>query len=197
MAITTPAIPNNFTATAEIKIKQGVAGSELRYNDSTTAEAGTNINGLTTNWQTLMVTISNDNDTFTRTIYLGDTQLAQDYTSTFPVLWCTTKDNAGQSIYFDDLTIKTTENEQPEQPDEIKLSYDNGKAVITGMTEVEDGTKLIEAVYTDDILTGIKLHDVTDAAQPIKLEYSPADGTLRLMLWAGMKPLLPAIIAEN
>lgn len=194
MAVMTPTIPNNFTATAEVKVKQGAAGSELRYNDSTTADAGTNINGLTTDWQTLKVTISNDNDTFTRTIYLGDTQLAQDYTSTFPVLWCTTKDNAGQSIYFDDLTIKTTETEQP---DEIKLSYDNGNAVITGLTSVENDTKLIEAVYTNGRVTGVKLHDITDATQPIELTYSPSDGTLRLMLWAGMKPLLPAIIAEN
>ena len=64
------------------------------------------------------------------------------------------------------------------------------------MTDVEDETRLIEAVYNNGMLKGVKLHDVTDATQPIELTYKPTDGKLRLMLWAGMKPILPAIIAE-
>ncbi len=196
MAIVTPVIPNGYTATAEIQVKQGKAGSELRYNDSTTAEAGTAITGLTTDWQMFKVTISNDNDTYTRTIYLGDNQIATDFIGTFPVLWGTTSNSTGQSIYFDDLSIKTTKNEEPVEPDKITLSYDNGYAIITGMTDVEGETRLIEAVYNNGMLKGVKLHDVTDATQPIELTYKPTDGKLRLMLWAGMKPILPAIIAE-
>ncbi|MBQ9598672.1 MAG: AbfB domain-containing protein, partial [Clostridia bacterium] len=111
MAINTPAIPNGYTVTAEIKVKQGVSGSELRFNDSTSSEAGTAISGLSTDWQTFKVTIKNDEDVYTRTIMLGDNVLATDYIDTFPVLWGTTANNSGQSIYFDNLTIKTTANE--------------------------------------------------------------------------------------
>ncbi|MBQ6530285.1 MAG: AbfB domain-containing protein, partial [Clostridia bacterium] len=112
MAINTPAIPSGYTVTAEIKVKQGVSGSVLRFNDSTTSEAGTTINGLSnTEWKTFKVAITNNEDTYTRTIMLGDTVLATDYVDTFPVLWGTTDNKTGQSIYFDDLTIKTTANE--------------------------------------------------------------------------------------
>ena len=107
MAIYTPVIPDGYTVTAEIKVKQGAAGSVLRYNDSTSAEAGSEIAGLSTDWQTFKVTISNEGDTYTRTIRLGDTVLATDFVNTFPVLWGTTDNKTGQSIYFDDLTIKT------------------------------------------------------------------------------------------
>ena len=108
MAIYTPVIPDGHTVTAELKVKQGKSGSVLRYNDSTTDEAGTNISALSESWQTFRVTITNDSDTYTRTIYLGDTVLATDFISTFPVLWGTTENKTGQSIYFDELTIKTT-----------------------------------------------------------------------------------------
>ena len=85
-------------------------------------QAGTNISGLTTDWQTLSVSITNDNDTYSRVIRLGDNEIGSDYISTFPVLWGTTSNSTGQSIYFDDLSIKTTKNEEPVEPDKITLS---------------------------------------------------------------------------
>ncbi|MBQ3461979.1 MAG: hypothetical protein IJH36_02530, partial [Clostridia bacterium] len=111
MAMNPPAIPSGYTVTAEIKVKQGVSGSVLRFNDSTSNETGTAIDGISTEWQTFKVTIANNEDVYTRTIMLGDNVLATDYIDTFPVLWGTTDNKTGQSIYFDDLTIKTTANE--------------------------------------------------------------------------------------
>ncbi|MGN1115253.1 MAG: family 43 glycosylhydrolase, partial [Candidatus Ornithomonoglobus sp.] len=108
MSINTPVIPNGYTVTAEIKVKQGTAGSVLRYNDSTSDDNGAEISGLSTEWQTLKIEITNDNDTYKRKISLGDRIIAQDFVDSFPVLWGTTDNKTGQSIYFDDLTIKTT-----------------------------------------------------------------------------------------
>ncbi|MCH5212183.1 MAG: family 43 glycosylhydrolase [Oscillospiraceae bacterium] len=118
MQIYTPAIPNGYTVTASIMVKQGTASSVLRYNDSTSSDAGTQINGLTTEYQELKVTITNDNDTYTRTITLGGNEIAKDYVNVFPVLWGTTDNNSGQSIYFDDLSITTTDDSgnTPEPP---------------------------------------------------------------------------------
>lgn len=111
MQIYTPAIPNGYTVTAQIKVKQGKDGSVLRYNDSTSSENGTNISGLSTSWQTLEISIKNEGDYYARTIKLGDNAIASDYTGTFPVLWGTTENSKGESIYFDDLTIKTTDKD--------------------------------------------------------------------------------------
>ena len=91
MKINTPAIPNGYTVTAQLQVKGGTASSILRYNDSTSSETGTEISGLTTSWQTLTVTITNDNDTYNRTIKLGDNVIAEDYIDSFPVLWGTTE----------------------------------------------------------------------------------------------------------
>lgn len=109
LAINTPAIPNGCTVTAEIQVKQGKEGSVLRYNDSISDEAGTDISGLTTDWQTLKITITNDNDTCRRRIFLGDKQINgdKDFTGSFPVLWGTTENKTGQSIWFDNLSITT------------------------------------------------------------------------------------------
>ncbi len=109
--ITTPVIPDGDTVTARIWVKQGKAGSVLRYNDSTSAEAGTELTGLTTEYQELVITIKNDGDVCTRTMTLGGNEIFTDYVDTFPVFWGTTENKTGQSIYFDDLTIKTTDAE--------------------------------------------------------------------------------------
>ncbi len=107
MQINTPSIPDGYTVTASIRVKQGKDGSILRYNDSTSSETGTQINGLSTSWQTLTITISNKEELYTRTIKLGDTVIATDYVDAFPVFWGTTTDSTYTSIYFDNLSITT------------------------------------------------------------------------------------------
>lgn len=153
MEITTPAIPNGYTARAELWVKQGKDGSELRYNDSISSETGTNIPGLSTDWQKLTIAITNDNDSFTRTISLGDTVVGSDFFATFPVLWGTTENKTGQSIYFDDLSITTVDAEGGSPvvtlPDpSARFGFDgtltdaigNGVGTLTGSTALADAT---------------------------------------------------------
>ena len=161
MKINTPAIPNGYTVTAQLQVKGGTASSILRYNDSTSSETGTEISGLTTSWQTLTVTITNDNDTYNRTIKLGDNVIAEDYIDSFPVLWGTTANNSGQSVYFDDLTIKTTtaSGEKPvitapepvakfEFEDNLTDSLSDGIGTLTGATATAAATAT-EATYVE------------------------------------------------
>ncbi|MGN0162771.1 MAG: family 43 glycosylhydrolase [Candidatus Ornithomonoglobus sp.] len=161
MAINTPVIPNGYTVTAEIQVKQGVSGSVLRYNDSTSDEAGTEITGLSTEWQTLKIAITNDNDTYKRTISLGDSIIATDFVDAFPVLWGTTVNSTGQSICFDDLSIKTTTASGeapvitvPEPAAEYKFDgtlddeLSDGTAEFTGSTASAEAA-VTEAVFND------------------------------------------------
>lgn len=111
MRINTPAIPDGYSVTAEIKVKQGVSGSVLRYNDSPSNETGTEISGISTSWSTLKISITNDNYTYSRIIKLNEQKIAEDNVSTFPILWGTTLNSTGQSILFDDLTVKATKNQ--------------------------------------------------------------------------------------
>ena len=215
MELKTPTIPNGYTAIAEVWVKQGKDGSVLRFNDSISTEAGTDIPGLSTDWQLLRISVKNDNYDYERTIEFNGNVISTDFFTTFPILWGTTENKTGQSIYFDDLTIKTTANEQtteaptstpeaspvPAQPtsapvDSITLSYKDNTAVITGLSDVPEDTKLIEAQYKDGKLTGVKLHTITDASAPVELSFTPEDGTLRLMLWSGIEPLTNAVTAK-
>ncbi len=111
LELITPTIPNGYTATAEIWVKQGSSGSILRYNDSISNEAGTIIDGLSGDWQPLRISVKNDNDNYERTVTLNGTAILTDHFTGFPILWGTTENKTGQSIYFDDLSITTTKND--------------------------------------------------------------------------------------
>ena len=152
LAINTPSIPYDCTVTASIMVKQGVAGSVLRYNDSTSDETGTDISGVTTDWKEFKVSITNDNDTFRRTIMFDGTVIAQDYADTFPVLWGTTENNVGQSIYFDDLSVKTTDasGETPDIPD---VTLPDPAAYYTFDETLEDSVSGESATLTGSIVT--------------------------------------------
>ena len=155
MQITTPAIPDGYTVTATLKIKLGTDGSVLRYNDSASSDAGTNISGLSSSaWSELKVTITNNSDTFERKIYVNDNLIGSDYVDTMPVLWGTTDNNSGQSVLFDNLSIvtKTASGEAPvitvPEPDIVydfngdvsSLKLTDSKAnVIAGDVPVNDG----------------------------------------------------------
>ncbi len=152
LAINTPSIPYDCTVTASIMVKQGVAGSVLRYNDSTSDETGTDISGVTTDWKEFKVSITNDNDTFKRTIMFDGTVIAQDYADTFPVLWGTTENNVGQSIYFDDLSVKTTDasGETPEIPE---VTLPDPAAYYTFDETLEDSVSGQSATLTGSLIT--------------------------------------------
>ncbi|MBQ7573080.1 MAG: family 43 glycosylhydrolase [Clostridia bacterium] len=116
LQFTTPTIPDGHTVTASVKVKLGTASSVLRYNDSTTSETGTNISGLSnTAWTELKVTITNNADTYQRTMYVGGNEIFTDYIGQMPVLWGTVDNKSGQSVLFDDLSIvtKTQSGETP------------------------------------------------------------------------------------
>ncbi len=156
--INTPVIPDGDTVTARIWVKQGTAGSVLRYNDSTSDEAGTEITGLTTEYQELVITIKNDGDVCTRTMTLGGNTIFTDYVDTFPVFWGTTENSKSQSIYFDDLTIKTTDAEgnTPTLPD-VELPEPTSKFEfednLTDSVTNADGTTVAEKITTGTATT--------------------------------------------
>ncbi|MGM9938042.1 MAG: family 43 glycosylhydrolase, partial [Candidatus Ornithomonoglobus sp.] len=189
MAINTPAIPNGYTVTAEIQVKQGTAGSVLRYNDSTSDETGTAIEGLSTEWQTLKIAITNDNDTYKRTISLGDSIIATDFVDSFPVLWGTIDNKTGQSICFDDLSIKTTTSSGeapvitvPEPAAEYKFDgtlddeLSDNTAIITGSTILNEAT-VSEAAYFDVDESGNKaVYFNDDKAYGLEIPTVPSGG---------------------
>jgi hypothetical protein len=107
--ITTPAIPNGYTVTGTFDVKLGSDAAELFYNDSTGTQAETALTGVSsTEWSTVKVTITNDNDTYTRTIYVNDAELTTDYVDQFPVFWGTASNKTGYKVYFDNFAVKTT-----------------------------------------------------------------------------------------
>ncbi|MGN0182093.1 MAG: family 43 glycosylhydrolase [Candidatus Ornithomonoglobus sp.] len=189
MAINTPVIPNGYTVTAEIQVKQGVSGSVLRYNDSTSDETGTEITGLSTEWQTLKIAITNDNDTYKRTISLGDSIIAKDFVYTFPVLWGTTSNGTGQSICFDDLSIKTTTASGeapvitvPEPAAEYKFDgtlddeLSDNTAAITG-SNILNAATVSEAAYFDVDENGNKaVYFNDDKAYGLEIPTVPSGG---------------------
>lgn len=169
LQINTPAIPNGYTVTASIMVKQGVNGSVLRYNDSTYDETGVNIEGISTNWKELKISITNNNYTFTRIITFDGELLKQDYLNLFPVLWGTVVNETGQSILFDDLKITTVDSngETPELP-EVTLPDPAAEFLFDGdLTDNVSGESAS--------VTGSKISEtVTEPAAPIFTE--GADG---------------------
>lgn len=110
MQLTTPAIPNGYTVTGLFYAKLG-SGGKLYYNDSTTSQATAEVTGLSTAaWAAVKVTITNDNDTFTRKLYVDDTELFSDYASVFPVFWGEDTDSSTTTVkvYIDNISVKTT-----------------------------------------------------------------------------------------
>ncbi len=191
MKITTPVIPDGYIATASIWIKQGAAGSVLRYNDSTSAEAGTELTGLTTEYQELVITIKNDGDVYTRTMTFGGRTVFTDYVDTFPVFWGTTENSKSQSIYFDDLSIVT-------EPTTL-----TGSLVYTALTQNADGSAaatvvnnkngkakaaLISASYADNRLLKVSMKDAEIAkgeSAELSVDAPTTDGTTatKVFLW--------------
>lgn len=169
MQINTPAIPNGYTVTASIMVKQGVSGSVLRYNDSTSDETGTNIDGLSTDWKELKISITNNNDTYSRIITFDGAVIKQDYSDLFPVLWGTVDNKTGQSILFDDLSVTTVDSngETPELP-EVTLPDPASEFLFDGdLTDTVSGENAS--------VTGSKIsEEVTDPAEPVYVE--GADG---------------------
>ena len=78
--------------------------------------------------------------------------IAQDYADTFPVLWGTTENNVGQSIYFDDLSVKTTDA-SGETPDIPEVTLPDPAAYYTFDETLEDSVSGESATLTGSIVT--------------------------------------------
>ena len=173
LAINTPSIPYDYTVTASIWVKQGAEGHILRYNDSTSSSSGTDIAGLSaTEWKEFKVSITNNNDTYMRTIYFDGTPIAQDYSNTFPVLWGTDTEGANQSIYFDNLSITTTDasGETPDIPDvtlpdpAAYYTFDETlEDSVSGESATLTGSKVSEELVPDIAASFVDRDDGTNA----------------------------------
>lgn len=153
MKLTTPVIPNGYTVTATLDTKLGTTGSPvLRYNDSTSDYNATTIPGMTTSWQKLSISISNDDDTYTRTIKLGDNVIATDFIGELPVLWGTKDQNdVISSVYFDNLSIVTKYTAKALKVNTFNVS-ENGiaSANITNNTNSDETLCILSAAYNED-----------------------------------------------
>lgn len=113
MQLTTPPIPDGYTVTGTFSAKLG-SGGELYYGDSTGSQGTGNITDKlsASAWSTVKVVISNDSETYTRKIYINDTEIASDYLDVFPVFWGKSCDDSSNSykVYIDNLSITTTKN---------------------------------------------------------------------------------------
>ena len=113
MQLAMDVIPDGKTMTAQFDAKLG-SGGELYYGDSTGTQGA---NALTDKlsesaWSKVKITISNSADTYTRTIYVNDVQIAQDYVGASPVFWGRGTDNGDNpvNVYIDNIDIKTTDS---------------------------------------------------------------------------------------
>ncbi len=108
----TPPMPNGSTVTCEFSAKLGSEG-ELYWGDSTSTMGTNDLTGKlsTTDWTKIKVTIYNDSDTYTRTIYVNDEVISLDYVNTFPVFWGKVSDTTTDTYktYIDNLSITTVE----------------------------------------------------------------------------------------
>lgn len=105
----TPVIPNGYIVTASASIKLGSDAAELYWGDSTSSQATTAVTGLSASaWSEFKVTITNDNDVYTRAIYVNDEVVYTDYADVFPVLWGTATNSTNYKVYFDNISVKTT-----------------------------------------------------------------------------------------
>jgi hypothetical protein len=107
--ITTPVIPNNYAVTGQFEVKLGT-GAKLYYGDSTAYHGDNEITSyLTSEWNTVKVVISNDNDTYTRTMYINDELVFTDYVNAFPVFSGIEQDSSTTvKAYFDNFSVTTT-----------------------------------------------------------------------------------------
>ncbi len=109
MRFVTPVIPDGYTVTATAGIKLASSTASLYFGDSISSQATTAVTGLSTSdWATFKVTITNNNDLYTRTIYINDNIIYTDYADMFPVLWGTSENDKYCSVYFDNISVKTT-----------------------------------------------------------------------------------------
>ena len=177
-----------------MQVKLGTAASVLRYNDSTSTETGTDITGLSTDWTTVKITITNDNDVFTRKMYVGDTEIHSDYTSVFPVFWGTTANNSGQSVYFDDLTIKTTatSGETDTEASYGNINIGNDKTTFTlKNAKGKTGIFAYVASYENGILKSIAVKEIAPVSdnEEISVTYAGNSYEKKLFVWQSMSPL--------
>lgn len=108
--INTPVLSDGMSASAEFKVKLSNNG-QLRYNDSTSAESGTVMSGLSdTEWTKISIEIKRDNGVYTRRMWIGGKLTVTDNNSQFPVFWGTTSNKTYAKVYFDDLSIKVQVN---------------------------------------------------------------------------------------
>ena len=196
MQITNPAMPSGYIFTGSFMVKLGSSTAQLFYGDSTTTQATNSLtNKLSTSeWKKVKVTIENDNDTFTRTMYVDDELIFTDYNNSFPVFWGTATNGLYCKVYFDDFAVTTKIMSVP-----TSISYSNGRVYIKGTSALGDDTVLIEAVYgADNVLRKAHIYDGvrTGSSIDVDTEFDSSD-KVKFMLWDGnMSPLINCIGAQ-
>lgn len=162
MQIVTPEIPAGGTATVTMKVN-AASTQCVYYNDSTATLAGSTSETISTEpklpltadgstWDTVKVTLSEDNGTITRTIYVNDEVAATDNKAEMPVFW--TYDSASNtSVYFDDLSVTTQQELYPDS--ELRISsfeFDGNKAKATlqNYSDQDVSADLYFAVYNGE-----------------------------------------------
>jgi len=108
IAVNTPVVIENSTVSLTMNVKLSGNGA-LRYNDSTSNEAGVEVPGLSTSkWSKFKVTLTKTNGEILRTISVNDNVIATDAVEAFPVLWGTTANETYSKVIIDDLSITTS-----------------------------------------------------------------------------------------
>ena len=197
-----PALEDGEKAELSIDAKLFTNGTNvpaIRYNDSITSEAGTDISAYfsTDSYTTFRTVIERNGNSYTRTLYAGDTLIASDNRSSFPVLWGAipsgTADNK-TGIYFDNFSV-TVSGDAYAQSDvaisEFEITADKAaRAVVENYTDEEVTAELYIAVYnSDDTLASVNRERVTVGAKNSLTVLTdgvtvPENGYTRAFIWS-------------
>lgn len=170
----TPALEDGEKAELSINAKLFTTSTNapvIRYNDSATSEAGTDISSYfsTDSYTTFRTVIERNGDSYTRTLYAGDTAITSDSKASFPVIWGALPENTdyyNTGIYFDNFSV-TVSGDAYAQSDvaisEFEITSDKAaRAVVENYTDEEVMAELYIAVYnSDDTLASVKRESVT------------------------------------
>lgn len=217
MQLSSPAIPDGYTMIGTVYAKLGSAAAKLYYSDSTSAQTDSKNNLLdtthditknlsVTDWSEIKISITNNAETYTRTIAVNNTEIIQDYVSSFPVFWGTIDNNTGAKVYFDDVHINTQKTNgteptiKPMQAEIMEAYTENGKVGFTLNNAKPYGDVMVcTAEYNmSGVLTGAAVNEVkvTSNAQEVTIDYAKKaeENILKVFVW--YNHMFPAASAD-
>ena len=108
---------------------------------------------MTRTLRRIKIAIKNEDDTYFRTVSVDGTAAQSDYVDEFPVFWGTIANSTSAKVYFDDLSITTTDAEgNTPTPPEVELPEPTSKFEfddnLTDSIENTDGTLVSEKITT-------------------------------------------------